>query len=151
MMFWDSSAIIPLCVDEPRSKTMQRIIEKDNMMVVWWGTPVECFSSFARLRRENILGETDESQLVAIIHIFLDSWTEIAPSRDIRDMAARLLRVHPLRAADSHQMAAALTWVGKSTKGQHFVCLDKRLREVAAKEGFDLLPVEMKYNILQLQ
>lgn len=122
---------------------MRKIVEKDDLMAAWWGTPVECFSAFARLRRENIVNEVEESRIVEIVHILSASWTEIVPSVDIRDLAGRLLRIHPLRAADSLQMAAALTWAGKTPKGQHFVCLDKRLREVAIKEGFILLPVEL--------
>jgi hypothetical protein len=65
------------------------------------------------------------------------------PADDIRIMAARLLRVHPLRAADSLQLAAALLWAGKTPFGQYFVCLDNRLRQAAMKEGFTLLPKEV--------
>ncbi|MGB2827951.1 MAG: hypothetical protein WBC50_07130, partial [Dehalococcoidales bacterium] len=70
------------------------------------------------------------------------SWTQIEPSQDIRDMAGRLLRLHPLRAADSLQLAAALIWAEKNPKGHHFVCLDNTLREAARNEGFTLLPSE---------
>ena len=142
MMFWDSSAIIPLCIDEPRTRLIQDIIKKDESMVVWWGSPIECFSAFARLRRDNILNVSEEEQMRQIIHMLSTSWTEIEPSQDIRDMAARLLRIHPLRAADSLQLTAALIWAGKNPKGHRFVSLDKRLREAAMKEGFVLLPSE---------
>ena len=140
MMFWDSSAIIPLCVDEPRSKEVRNIVKKDSSLVIWWGTPVECFSAFARLRRENSLTGDDENYLINIIHLLSDSWTEISPSRDVRDIAARLLRIHPLRDADSLQLAASLIWAGRNPAGQSFVCFDKRLRDAAAKEGFTCLP-----------
>ena len=143
MMFWDSSAVIPLCVDEPRSNDIRKIVEKDTSIVAWWGTPVECFSAFARLRREKILSEAAENQANRIVHLLFSSWTEILPSQDIRNMATRLLRFHPLRAADSLQMAAALIWADKNPTGQHFVCLDRRLRGAAKKEGFDLLPNEL--------
>ena len=143
MIFWDSSAIIPLCIDEPRSKTMQKMVEEDSSMVAWWGTPVECFSAFARLRREDILSDAEEAQVIEIVNILLNSWTEIAPSQEIRDIASRLLRLHPLRAADAIQLSAAFIWAGKNPRGYHFACLDKRLREAAMKEGFILLPVEV--------
>ena len=35
-------------------------------------------------------------------------WTEVPPIERVRDQASRLLRVHPLRAADALQLAAAL-------------------------------------------
>jgi predicted nucleic acid-binding protein len=142
MMFWDSSAIIPLCIDEPRTKIIQDIVNKDGSMVVWWGSSIECFSAFARLRRDNILSVSEEEQIRQIILMLSTSWSEIEPSHEIRDIAARLLRVHPLRAADSLQLTAALVWAGKNPKGHRFVCLDKRLRSAAMKEGFILLPTD---------
>ncbi|MBA2251932.1 MAG: hypothetical protein H0W13_04380, partial [Nitrospirales bacterium] len=48
--------------------------------------------------------------------------------------------LHPLRAADSLQLAAALVWANRQAVGHHFVCLDQRLREAAHREGFVLLP-----------
>ena len=142
MMFWDSSAIIPLCVDEPRTKVIKDIVKKDDSMVAWWGSPVECLSAFARLRRDNFLNASEEDRVRQLIHMLSTSWTQIEPSQDIRDMAGRLLRLHPLRAADSLQLAAALIWAEKNPKGHHFVCLDNRLREAARNEGFTLLPSE---------
>lgn len=142
MMFWDSSAIIPLCVDEPRTKVIKDIVKKDDSMVAWWGSPVECFSTFALLRRDNFLSASEEDRVRQLIHMLSTSWTQIEPSQDIRDMAGRLLRLHPLRAADSLQLAAALIWAEKNPKGHHFVCLDNRLREAARNEGFTLLPSE---------
>lgn len=42
MMFWDSSPIIPLCIDEPHSKTVKDAAIKDSVMAVWWWSIVEC-------------------------------------------------------------------------------------------------------------
>jgi len=47
MMFWDSSAIIPLCIDEPQTKTTRQIVRKDSAVAVWWGSFIECCSAFA--------------------------------------------------------------------------------------------------------
>ena len=52
MRFWDSSAIIPLCVDEAPSVRVKRLAEEDSALIVWWGTPIECYSALARRRRE---------------------------------------------------------------------------------------------------
>jgi predicted nucleic acid-binding protein len=140
MKFWDASAIIPLCLEEPQSKAVREIAEKDGALSAWWGTPVECWSAFARLRREGILTTGEEDQVRDTLSILVETWTEMEPSEEIRDIAGRLLLNHPLRAADSLQLAAALAWAEKSPKGQHFVCLDQRLREAARKEGFTVLP-----------
>jgi predicted nucleic acid-binding protein len=140
MIFWDASAILPLCIDEPQSKVVKGILKKDSSMAVWWGSIVECHSAIARLRRDKVLKHSEEDQVRHLLSILVETWTEIAPGEDIRNMASRLLLNHSLRAADSLQLAAALVWAGKTPKGHRFACLDGRLRDAARKEGFVLMP-----------
>lgn len=140
MKFWDASAIIPLCVDEAQTETVRDIAKKDGSLVAWWGSVVEAYSAFARLRRDKILTLEHESDALTVLSELTDAWTEIEPSDDIREITRRLLQNYPLRAADSLQLAAAVVWSGKTPKGHHFVCLDTRLREAAVKEGFIVLP-----------
>ena len=71
---------------------------------------------------------------------FLDSWTEILPCSALRRRAIRLVATHDLRAADSLQLAAALTWADQDPEGREFVCLDQRLALAARAEGFTVLP-----------
>ncbi len=140
MKYWDASALIPLCIEEPRTGILRRLVEEDGEIVVWWATPVECYSAFARLRREQILHAADETQAREVLGFLMDQWTEVAPSMAVRESAGRAVLLHPLRAADSLQLAAALVWANRQAVGHHFVCLDQRLREAAHREGFVLLP-----------
>jgi predicted nucleic acid-binding protein len=71
MMFWDASAIIPLCVIEKYSESMRQLL------------------------------------------------------------------------ADSLQLSAGIIWSGRNPREYRFVCLDKRLRDAAQKEGFTILPSEL--------
>jgi len=64
----------------------------------------------------------------------------VAPGNRVRDRAGRLLAAHPLRVGDALQLAAALVWCDEAPHGNTFVCLDDRLREVARREGFAILP-----------
>ncbi len=57
-----------------------------------------------------------------------------------RRRAVRLVAVHPLRAADTLQLAAALIWSEEQPHGAAFVCLDSRLRDPAQREGFEIKP-----------
>ena len=50
--FWDSSAIVPLCVNQGASPIM-RTARKTQSITVSWGTPVEVTRAFARLLRES--------------------------------------------------------------------------------------------------
>lgn len=140
MKFWDSSAVFTLCVQEPRSAPMKAIMEEDGAIVMWWSTPVECYSALARLRREGILNRDGEDRARRVVDRLSAEWTEIEPSREVRETAARVVLFHPLRAADALQLAAALVWANGRPSGHEFVCLDQRLREAASREGFQMLP-----------
>lgn len=140
MKFWDASAIIPLFLEEPETPRMLEIARLDGGMVAWWGTVVECRCAVARLRREAILTTSQEDQAIRLLAVLAEAWTEVRPGEAMRDMAGRLLLSHPLRAAAALQLAAALTWAGKQPRGHAFVCLDRRLRDAARKEGFLIMP-----------
>ena len=55
-------------------------------------------------------------------------------------MAQRLLRLHPLRAADALQLAAAVVASEHEPRSLDFVCLDERLAAAASREGFRPTP-----------
>jgi uncharacterized protein len=93
----------------------------------------------ARLRREETLTLDEEEQAHAILKALMTGWTEVEPSGSVREQAARVLRLHPLRAADSLQLAAALVWC-QGDRPREFVCLDQRLREAGRREGFTIFP-----------
>lgn len=140
-MFWDASAIIPLCIDEPQTKVLRDAAKKNETMAVWWGGVIECCSAFARLRRNGQLKPKEEDEVRHILSILSSSWIEIEPSEEVRTLAGNLPLLHPLRAADSLQLAAALVWAKKSPKEHRFACLDRKLGEAARKEGFKIIPV----------
>ncbi len=140
MKFWDSSALIPLFVEEDSSAIVRKIVKTDLHMVVWWGAVLECKSALARLRREGVISVEEEYSVRGRLKTAAAYWTEITASEQVRQEASRLLLVHPLRTADSLPLAAAIIWAGAPVQEQDFVCLDARLREAARKEGFLLLP-----------
>ena len=141
MRFWAASALVPLYVEESGTTMVRDLCNSDEAMTVWWATPVETASAFARLRR--IGGLTDEGEEAArdLAAEYRRFWTEIQPTSALRDRAMRLLSVHDLRGADSLQLAAAVSWAGVEREGREFVCLDDRLAEAARREGFRVLPI----------
>jgi uncharacterized protein len=143
MRFWDASALIPLCLQERQSTALKRLAQEDESLAVWWGSSVECLSAFARLRREAVLSETEEEQACLILRALQGALTEIEPTPAVREQAGRVLRLHPLRAADALQLAAALVWCQGDPLQHGFVCLDQLLREAARREGFTVFPNKM--------
>ncbi len=140
MRFWDSSAIIPLCMNETSSEIIKNLARTDEDLFVWWATRIECISAMARRRRDGVLAINSEQLARAALAALAGEWSEIQPTEFVRHRAERLLMVHPLRAADALQLAAALLWTEEATSGAEFVCLDQNLRAAASKEGFTVLP-----------
>jgi predicted nucleic acid-binding protein len=140
MKFWDSSAIIPLCLKEQTPETVKRLIKADEDIVVWWATRVECLSALSRRRREGVLSTDAEVKAKAILSALSTEWSEVQPSEVVRQRAERLLAIHPLRSADAFQLSAALTWAQENPQTHEVASLDQNLREAAHKEGFIVIP-----------
>lgn len=111
-------------------------------MVVWWATRTECISALARQVREGIIPSSGERQARHVLAALARAWAEVQPSEAVRRSAERLLAVHPLRAADAFQLAAALQWCHERPDGTELVSFDDRLRASANREGFAVLPSE---------
>lgn len=135
MRFWDSSALVPLLAEEESTAAALARLRQDPQVAVWWGTPVECASAIARLERD---GAPPERVVEAFARLddIARAWTEVEPHDEVRDVARRLLRVHPLRAADALQLAAAYVIAERRPATLEVVTLDERLRLAAMKEGF---------------
>jgi uncharacterized protein len=140
MKFWDASAIVGLCLEQPATPQLTELARSDQQMAVWWATPIECASAFARLAREGALTTREREGVRATLQVLQQHWFEILPSEALRSTAMRLLFGHTLRAADATQLAAALVWANKDPQGHEFVCLDDRLRDAAEHEGFTAMP-----------
>jgi uncharacterized protein len=137
--FWDSSAIIPLCLKEPASETIRALAKSDEDIIVWWGTMVECLSALSSRRREGSISADAERRARNALKALASAWSEVQPTEIVRQRSERLLMVHPLRAADSLQLAAALVWSEDKPQGLEFISLDKNLSEAAFKEGFTVI------------
>ena len=141
MRFWGASAIVPLLMMEASTKHLQALAAKDSAMLVWWGTEVECASAIARLEREGGLDEQAVAQAFERLKQLAGGWHEVDASDAVREAAVRFLRVHPLRAADALQLAAAFVAAERRPASLEVITLDDRLAVAARKEGFALIDV----------
>lgn len=139
MNFWDTSAIVAMLADENAAPVARRVHEADDRMVVWWGTLVECAAAVASRERAKSLRPLRATEMLERIDQLAEFWREVEPNRRIRALARRLLRVHPLRAADALQLAAAVAFAEDNQAGVGFVSFDARLNAAAAREGFPIL------------
>ena len=139
MRFWDSSALVPLLVEEDTTKRLQALYQPDVGLLVWWGSIVECASAISRLERETNLTTRQASRSLNRLEAMTTTWNEVAPSERVRRAATRLLRVHSLRAADALQLAAAFVASEERPRTLQVVCLDERLALAAQREGFEVI------------
>lgn len=129
---------MPLVLAQPRTVEARAALAADTELVAWWGSAIECASAIARLHRDGHLSDKQEHTARELLAALRQSWFEIQPGEGVREQALRLLRFHPLRAADALQLAAALEWSGSHATGV-FMTFDDRLRSAAAREGFTTL------------
>ena len=141
MKFWDASAIVPLLVTEPTTGHLQAIARRDPDILAWWGSAVECASALARLERDAALDVKGAELAFQRLRHIADAWHEIEPGELVRENAVRFLRVHPLRAADALQLAAAFVAAERRPASLQVVTLDERLAEAMRKEGFALIDI----------
>ena len=144
--FADSSAIVKLYADELGFGDVRAIDE----LVISALTRVEIPSAFWHKCR---MGELAESTAAGLIATFEDDYfgTESAPPRfaavdigpSVLDGAARLLRVHGLRAYDAVQLATAIVVADAVSGCRTIVTYDKDLYRAAAAEGLDVVPAEL--------
>jgi predicted nucleic acid-binding protein len=133
MIYWDTSPIIALLVGEPGAARYRRF--ENQPIVTWWGTSLECVSAIARRQREGAAAE-----IVAESYRRLEAmrvgWQVVHASESLHRTAVRLLKTHPLSAADALQLGAALVASNFEAHSAHFLTEDARLKEAAEKEGF---------------
>lgn len=139
MSFWDSSAIVPLLVQEPHSYRVQKIAAGDQALVIWWATGVEVVSALARLERDKAFFTENMTGFLRSLMALMDGCSIVEPHDGVLQIAQRLLLAYPIKAADALQLAAALVFYSEPRRSE-FVCLDRKLRDAAMREGFEIVP-----------
>ena len=138
--FWDASALVPLCVHEAASRHAQSQLRRF-APVVWWGSLIEVHSAICRLHRDKEITDLDKQGAVARLRLLSRGWREVLPNDQLRDLATQSLDKYSLRAADSVQLAASLTWCEQRPSRRSFICGDQRLAKAAESAGFSVLRV----------
>jgi predicted nucleic acid-binding protein len=138
LRFWDSSALVPLIIDEQTSVALRRLLMRDRHIIASWLTAVEITSALWRRRHHNELDATAHQDADASFAQISRRWTAM-PAAEVTDRAIDLLSRHALRAADSVQLASALFAVSRFGP-LPFVTLDQDLAAAARAEGFTVIP-----------
>jgi predicted nucleic acid-binding protein len=126
-------------VRESSSDRLARALSEDPAIVTWWGSGVECVSALARLERDAAMDRVGMVAAMQRLRAASASWAEVPASLPVREQAMRLLRVHPMRAGDALQLAAAIVAADFQPSSLEFVTLDSRQAAAAEREGFRVI------------
>jgi hypothetical protein len=135
--FWDSSALIPLCVRQIHSARARQLYTSYGV-AVWWATPVEMMSGLTRLERMGEIGRDEFTAAKQAAQALAKIWDSVEASPSIAAQASSLLEIHPLRAADALQLAAAMDYFEQTPRGYVFITADQRLADAARRSGFSV-------------
>ena len=141
MRFWDSSALCPCWSRKLPRQCVQLEFERDPAARCLVGAPqLECVSALAAPRTRwqpvgAVAGRRTGSARCR------SRWLGAKSSRSSGSDRSRraCLRVHPLRAADALQLAAAIVAAEDQPADLPFVTLDDRLALAAEREGFTVV------------
>ena len=140
--FWDTSALVPLLVEEATSEACRLLLQGNPPMVVWALTRTELASAVWRRARVGDIAAADMPVVIDRLASLAARWNEVTDLDLVRDRADRLLAVHSLRAADAQQLAAALVVCEERPKGRDFITSDGALAFCARAEGFTVIVPE---------
>ncbi|MFP4049682.1 MAG: type II toxin-antitoxin system VapC family toxin [Desulfovermiculus sp.] len=140
MIFWDSSGLVPLLVAEDESEYCIQTLSRDHEILIWCLTKVEIASALSRRRREGGLQPEQHQKVKKRLQLLMESAYHVTALEKTKSRALRLLEVHPLRAADACQLAAALVASQEDPERLAMICFDQRLKQAAMLEGFVVNP-----------
>ena len=136
--FWDTSSIVPLCISKQASARLHQL-HRQYSLVVWWATPVEAQSAFARDLRSGTLTRAEFQSAQQRLEALRTIWHEVEPSEPVRSLAELLLERYALRVADALQLAAAHAWSRNRPFGKPLISGDTKLLEAAEAVGFSVI------------
>lgn len=136
--FWDSSALVPVCVHEAGSREARAYLRQFEI-VVWWGSLVEVQGAICRSHRESRISDSGKQGALVRLRAISRAWREIFADEELRELAMALLEEYSLRAGDALQLAASLVWCQQRPSKRIFICTDRKLAEAAGKAGFSIV------------
>jgi len=134
--YWDTSALLPLLFDEPRSKDMLRLASEGGGLPGYTSffTLLEMEAAFSRKLGQGSLGEGGLVPLRAQARMLEEALALLWPDAGALESCRRLAMEFGLKPGDALQLGSALI-LAQGCQDACFVSLDARLNEAAAAAG----------------
>jgi len=137
--FFDTSAIVPLCVAQPTSQKARQAYRNFHRQIVAWTALIEATGAIYRAVRLGGLSKSNAKRALDRLAQLEKRWTEIMATDRVRELAIDALQTYDLRAGDAIQLASAMVWCKEKPRNRSFVCFDHRLAEAGRSAGFDII------------
>jgi predicted nucleic acid-binding protein len=139
MRFWDTSALIPLMLEEAESGRMRQLLAEDGAIAIAPITPLEIASTLWRRQHAGLLRVDEHHDAESIFAELSARWNVVVQTHLVFNAALRLVTRHPLRTLDAMQLGAAMV-LSYEPACLTLVTLDRDLADAARAEGFEVLP-----------
>ena len=91
MRFWDSSAIVPLLIGEPRTEAMLELLRKDAQILASFITPLEVSSAIWRRLHKSTLNVGERAYAEKMFARLSNNWSQADKLHRITEIALDLL------------------------------------------------------------
>ncbi len=139
MLYFDTSALVKLYVEESGSRAVAAAITRESVVATHEIAYLETHSAFARAARE---GRLTDDALDRAREQFERDWPSyfvVHVSQTLLEHAVKLVDSFGLRAYDALHLAAADTLLKEGGQGVRFACFDRRLNRAAEVLGLGVL------------
>lgn len=143
MMYWDTSALIKLFVEEPGTAQVTALFDRDPDVVISKMGFAEAHCALARRWREKSFKKRDYQLTVKRWNVLWKNYLVVELSDEVVYECERLVKEYPLRALDAIHLSSAIFFKKNTGLNLSFVCADLKLLEAAEAEGLGIIhPLE---------
>jgi predicted nucleic acid-binding protein len=139
--FLDASALVKRYVREAGTDVVRRLVKRRRQLAASSVSAVEVPAALWRRARQGDLTTEIAARHSARIATDLTEVELVEVRGPVLELAAGLVRTHPLRAYDAIQLASALRLAQQTGLALTFTCADRGLTAVALAEGMKALTV----------
>lgn len=135
ILYLDTSALVKLYVEEPRSAAVKEKVSAAQIVSTSRVAYVEARAGFARKFRQRELTRKEYSQVVKGFKRDWRNYFIVEVSEDVVELGGELVERHPLRGFDAIHLASALLLKSRTRSTVSFSCFDEKLKKAAQAEG----------------
>ena len=140
ILFIDSSALIKRYIEEKGSKTVEKLMDEAQEIIIAEITKLECLSGIRRMVEESRITKEEYVKIKEAIKYEFDDVVKIPFDKQVVEKAEKIIETYQLKTLDAIQLG---TCIVQKDIIEGFVCCDTKLFNSARTEGLKVInPLE---------